>query len=174
MKNVVTKNTVNITFKSLVILIFTRLIPHPPNFTALIAVSIYVPMLCGQKHLYGVILAMILTDLFLGFHPYIFWTWGSIIFIGTISKFYHSVFVRYTSVILGTLAYYIITNFGVWLAGDYGYSISGIFACYTVAIPFLGNSMAAAIFFATIFELLFLFKPIRETIKRINPTLLKI
>ncbi len=38
-------------------LALTRFIPHPPNFTSLIALSFYVPALIGIKYLPAVIIS---------------------------------------------------------------------------------------------------------------------
>ena len=32
---------------------------------------------------------------------------------------------------------FVITNFGVWLLGSYGYTFTGLLTCYILAIPFL-------------------------------------
>jgi len=36
----------------------------------------------------------------------------------------------------GTLLFWIVSNFGVWAGGYYGYSFAGIVECYVMAIPF--------------------------------------
>ena len=63
----------------------SRFLPHPPNFTSLIALSFYVPALLGIKFLPAVVLSFVLTDIFIGFHNTLFFTWGSVITIGFIS-----------------------------------------------------------------------------------------
>ena len=174
MKKLLSKNTITLICISLLMLIVTRLVPHPPNFTALIAVAIYIPILCGRHYIFSVLIAMILTDIIIGFHPYIFWTWGSVILLGTISKYSKNIFIRLASIISGTTIYFIITNFGVWTGGMYGYNINGIISCYTMALPFLGNSLVGSIFYATILESLFIFEPVRKNIKRINPSIFRV
>ena len=66
----------------------SRLIPHPPNFTSLLAISFYIPAIFGRKFIPSVLLSFLLTDLILGFHSLIFFTWGSVLIIGLISKFF--------------------------------------------------------------------------------------
>ena len=46
----------------------SRLIPHPPNFTSLLALSFYVPALLGRKYMPAVVLSFVVTDFFIGFH----------------------------------------------------------------------------------------------------------
>ena len=46
----------------------SRFIPHPPNFTSLMALSFYVPAILGIRYLPALILSFLITDLFIGFH----------------------------------------------------------------------------------------------------------
>ena len=70
------------------ILAASRFIPHPPNFTTLLALSFYVPAILGIKFLPALILSFFITDLFIGFHSLTIFTWGSVMIIGFISKFF--------------------------------------------------------------------------------------
>ena len=56
--------------------------------------------------------------------------------------------------ILFLVGFFIITNFGVWSLGSYGYTLNGLIACYTLALPFLGNSLISTIIFSSIIEIL--------------------
>ena len=58
-------NYLKITFGILIVLSASRFIPHPPNFTALIALSFYIPALLGKKYIPSLLGCFILTDLFL-------------------------------------------------------------------------------------------------------------
>ena len=71
-----------------VALAVTRFIPHPPNFTSLLALSFYVPALLGVRYLPALLICFVLTDLVIGFHSVTFFTWGSVILIGLCSKFF--------------------------------------------------------------------------------------
>ena len=51
-----------------------------------------------------------------------------------------------TFTIAGTLLFFILSNFGTFLSGDYGYSIAGLRECYIMAIPFYKNEMATSFF----------------------------
>ena len=50
------------------VLAASRFIPHPPNFTSLIALSFYIPVIFGIKFLPALIVAFAITDYFIGFH----------------------------------------------------------------------------------------------------------
>ena len=60
----------------------SRFVPHPPNFTSLLALSFYVPAILGLRFIPALVVAFVLTDLIIGFHSVTLFTWGSIIFIG--------------------------------------------------------------------------------------------
>ena len=72
----------------LIALAASRFIPHPPNFTSLLALSFYVPALLGVRYLPALVLSFLLTDFFIGFHTVTLFTWGSVILIGLSSKFF--------------------------------------------------------------------------------------
>ena len=74
-----------------IVLIF-RIIPHPPNFTPVIALSFYLPALFGIKYIFPIILSFFFTDVIIGFHNLVFFTWGSVILIGLISKYFYKTF----------------------------------------------------------------------------------
>ena len=45
----------------------SRFIPHPPNFTSLLALSFYIPALLGIKFIPALLVSFILTDFIIGF-----------------------------------------------------------------------------------------------------------
>ena len=131
----------------------SRFIPHPPNFTSLLALSFYVPAILGIKFLPVVIISFFITDLIIGFHGTTLFTWGSVILIGLISKFFiSSITTRISGALIGASLFFLITNFGVWSLGSYGYSLKGLIACYTLAIPFFGYTVISTTIFSAIIE----------------------
>jgi hypothetical protein len=131
----------------------SRFIPHPPNFTSLLALSFYVPALLGVRYLPALLVGFVITDLLIGFHGVTLFTWGSVILIGLSSKFFtQTILSRISGSMLGACLFFIITNFGVWSLGSYGYTFSGFITCYTLAIPFFAYSLISTLFFSTIIE----------------------
>ena len=131
----------------------SRLIPHPPNFTSLLALSFYVPALLGIRYLPALVGSFLITDIFIGFHSLTLFTWGSVIFIGFSSKFFlSSIYTRVLGALVGALIFFIMTNFGVWSTGSYGYTLSGLIMCYTLAIPFFTYSLISTFVFSGIIE----------------------
>jgi len=137
----------------------SRFIPHPPNFTSLLALSFYIPVLFGIKFLPILLISFIITDFFIGFHGVTLFTWGSVILIGLMSKFFlTSIVNRISGALLGACLFYLITNFGVWSLGSYGYTFEGLVICYTLAIPFFAYSLIST----------FIFSGLIETISKLN------
>ena len=137
----------------LIALSVTRFIPHPPNFTSLIALSFYVPIIFGLKFIPALIICFVLTDFFIGFHSVSLFTWGSVALIGLMSvHFNKGILNRFFGVFSGCLVFFIISNFGVWSLGSYGYYFSGLLTCYILAIPFFGYTLISSLFFSTIIE----------------------
>ena len=137
----------------------SRFIPHPPNFTSLLALSFYIPVLFGIKFLPVLLISFILTDFIIGFHGVTLFTWGSIILIGLMSKFFISSLTnRISGALLGACLFYLITNFGVWSLGSYGYTLGGLVACYTLAIPFFAHTIISTIIFSIVIESIYKLK----------------
>ena len=131
----------------------SRFIPHPPNFTSLLALSFYVPALLGIRYLPALVGSFLITDIFIGFHSLTLFTWGSVILIGFSSKFFlSSIYTRVLGALVGALIFFIMTNFGVWSTGSYGYTLSGLIMCYTLAIPFFTYSLISTFVFSGIIE----------------------
>ena len=137
----------------LAVLSVSRFVPHPPNFTSLIALSFYIPAILGIRYLPALVISFVVTDVVIGLHSITFFTWGSVIIIGLISVYFtSSILSRLSGALLGSLIFYLISNFGVWITGSYGYTIEGLIACYTLAIPFFGYTLVSTIVFSAIIE----------------------
>jgi len=131
----------------------SRFIPHPPNFTSLIALSFYVPVLLGLRYLPALLISFAITDLIIGYHTGTHWTWGSVLVIGLMSQYFNKTLSwRLSGALLGATIFFIITNFGVWTTGMYEYTIRGFIECYTLAIPFFTYSVLSTFLFAAIIE----------------------
>lgn len=148
----------------ILILALARLIPHPPNFTPIIAVAI----LSGYffKNIYisflTLIISMLIADIFLGFHSNIFFVYISLLIISyTFFKIGEKI--NYKNLIFysffGSLVFFIISNFGVWLLGEmYEKNLTGIIECYILAIPFFGNTFLSTLIFS--YPSIFLYRSI--------------
>lgn len=148
-------NNIKIILSVLLLLSVSRFIPHPPNFTSLIALSFYVPALFGLRYVPVVVLTFLITDLFIGFHSTILFTWGSVMLIGLTSRFLkNTILSRMSGSLLGAIIFFVVTNFGVWVSGFYGYSLKGFIQCYIMAIPFFTHTIVSTIIFSALIECL--------------------
>ena len=133
----------------------SRFIPHPPNFTSLIALSFYVPAFFGRKYIFALLLSFFITDLIIGFHNTLFFTWGSIVLIGYISNFFiKNINYRICGVLFSAFIFFVVSNFGVWfVSGFYDYNFNGLIECYLMAIPFFNYTLISTLLFSLIIEL---------------------
>ena len=144
----------------IVILAFARLIPHPPNFTPIIAVAIISGYFFKNINLSLLILlaAMLISDLFIGFYENVISVYASLLFITFV---FHKISkkINFKNLFIygfaGSLIFFIVSNFGVWALGSLGVndlayekSLTGLIECYILAIPFFGNTFLSTIIFA--------------------------
>ena len=133
-------------------IMFFRYIPHLPNFTPVLAMTFYGTIIFGRHSLVFIVLAFALSDVFIGFHNQLFWTWGSLFLIGFIGPFFKGLFGRFTGVFLSSLTFFMLTNLGVFLSGYYGFGFESLVLCYTLAIPFFTNTLTSTIIFTILIE----------------------
>ena len=135
------------------VLALSRFVPHPPNFTSLMALSFYVPVFLGLRFIPALLISFAITDLIIGYHTGTHWTWGSVLLIGLISQYFtKNLTWRLSGALLGACIFFVVTNFGVWVSGMYGYSLCGLISCYVLAIPFFTYSIISTLFFSLIIE----------------------
>jgi len=152
-------NYIKISLGIFVALAASRFIPHPPNFTSLLALSFYVPALLGIRYIPALIISFLITDLFIGLHGITLFTWGSVILIGLLSKnFSKNLLSRISGSLIGACIFFIVTNFGVWSLGSYGYTANSLILCYTLAIPFFAYSLISTFIFSGIIEVFYKFQ----------------
>jgi hypothetical protein len=166
MKKSFIRNFVLISFLSIII---SRLLPHPPNFTSTIAVAFYLPTLFGAKFIIVALSAFIISDLILGLHSLVFFTWGSLFLIAYYAKYFKKFYFRIFGVSLSCIIFFLVSNFGVWTSsGLYTKNLEGLVTCYTMAIPFLQTSLIGTIIFSILIELLLCLNNTKSFIKRVN------
>ncbi len=136
--------------------VFSRLMPHPPNFTPLLAIALYSGFSFKNKFLFIIPLTgMLISDFFLGYYSSIIWVYLSLLimfYLGYIlsSKYSFKNLILLSSV--SSVLFFVVSNFGVWLGGWYGYDFSGFITCYIAAIPFFHNTLFSTIIYASIFH----------------------
>ena len=139
-----------------IILALSRLIPHPPNFTPVLASAIMAPMLIKDR-LFGIaipIVAMFISDIMIGFHPYQFSVYATILTIALISPMRKNYKILGIMAVCGSLWFFLTTNFTVWIIWDYyPKTLEGLITCYTLALPFFGYTLISTVIFSFIIEI---------------------
>jgi len=125
-----------------------RLLPHPPNVTPVAALALFGGAHFQDKRLaFGApLLAMLLSDLVLGFHsllPLVYVTFAATVLMGMFLSQRRSLLAAAGAAAGASTLFFLVTNFGVWAGGTlYPMSISGLITCFVAAVPFYGYSIA--------------------------------
>lgn len=136
--------------------VIVRLIPHPPNFTPITALALFGATTFNNRFVGTLVplLAMAISDLYLGFYSISIWVYSAFFLISLLGTFFKEI--KMKNILVGSLIFFIVTNFGVWLTG-YPKSIEGLLLCYTMALPFFLNSIIGDLFFSYILKYSFKF-----------------
>lgn len=136
--------------------VIIRLLPHPPNFSPIFAMTLFGGAYIDNKKTAFLLplAAMIVSDLFFGLHSLIPVVYGAIAII-TALGFLLKNKVRPSTVIgaslLGSLIFYIISNFAVWsLLGTYPQTPAGLVSCYVAALPYFKNTLISGLFYSAL------------------------
>lgn len=134
---------------------FSRLIPHPANFTAVAAMALFGGTYLSKKQSLMVpMAALLLSDLALGFHNtmiFVYVAFALIVILGWGLKDQKSVFKVATFSLVSSSLFFVISNFGVWLMeGFYAPTWQGLVTCFVAAIPFFQNQLAGDLMFTAV------------------------
>ena len=134
-------------------LTLSRLIPHPPNFTPILGMAVFSGAIISKRYIAYLVplAAMLLSDLYLGFHasmPIIYFSLALCVLIGTFIEARVSILNSFLSISFGVLIFFLITNFMVWYgSGMYETNFSGLMTCYYMALPFVQNSFISSLLY---------------------------
>ena len=127
-------------------LTISRLIPHEPNFTPILSISILgflFSTILSVKVLI-VLGSMFFSDLIIGTHDFILYVYFSLIILIIFSNSKNYIYM----IFFGPLIFFIITNFGVWLNSSYyTKNINGLIESFYMAIPFFKNTILSTFFY---------------------------
>jgi hypothetical protein len=151
----------------------TRVLPHPPNFTAVGAMALLAGA-CLSNRLLSLLIPMIalfITDLALGFHNTMWAVYGATgltVMLGwLISK--RQNFLNVTAASLASiLLFFLITNSAMWVVGFfvsdgfYPQTLTGLTASIAAGIPFLDESMISQLLYTGVLFGAFHFLRVRK------------
>ena len=146
--------------KAVVLLIglaaLARLLPHPPNFTPVLAMALFAGSYIADRRLAVLVplLAMVITDAVIGWHATLPYVYGALVVTVGIGMWMANRRTAMTVVgatLVGSLLFFSVTNSGVWVSqGLYPHNPAGLLACYVAALPFLQTSLLGDLFYAAL------------------------
>lgn len=134
-----------------VLAIFSRLIPHPWNGTALIAAVAFAgSRLPSRLAMIVAFSSLVISDLILGWHSTVLFSYlamALIIGFVKLAKAQSSKGMIFSSIV-ASMIFFLVSNFGVWLIdGMYAFNLSGLMNSYIMGIPFLKNQLISDVVF---------------------------
>jgi len=169
MNKILTKNTVLPVALLIVLAAITRLIPHPFNFTAIGAMALFSGANFKDKRFAYLmpISAMIITDLFLGFHFSILPVYACFAFtvwLGTRISSKQSVLNVGSSSLVSSIIFFLVTNLPLWYIDQqlYPMNLQGTLQSYTMALPFFSNQILGDLFYNGVLFSLYHFVVVRQ------------
>ncbi len=142
--------------------IFSRIIPHIPNFTPVLSFVLFCGAIIPDKK-FGIILPLstfAISDLALeylfgyGFHTTMLYIYFSLIIIALFGQILLDIknpknLAKIS--VFSSCTFFIFSNLGVFLSGGYPFTLDGLVTCYIMAIPFFVNTLMSTIFYSFIF-----------------------
>lgn len=144
----------------IVLAVASRLLPHPPNFAPITGIALFAAVKLNKKIIAILVplFCLFITDLILGLswiNLFVYAAFGMISWIGMRQKK-----VSIPTVLGSSLLFFVVSNFGVWLL-YYPATLEGLIACFTLAIPFFGNTIAGDLVYTAV--LFYGFSAIKNT-----------
>ncbi|MCA9391776.1 hypothetical protein KC614_01040 [candidate division WWE3 bacterium] len=137
--------------------VVSRVVPHAPNFTPVSAIILFSCLFFDKKLVFLIpILTMLVSDVLIGTHTSMLYTWGAFLLVGVIGYFTLRMGLSAKRVLVASLAssiiFYVVSNFGVWMEGWlYPQTFQGLVECYVMAIPFFRNTLLGDLFYSGMF-----------------------
>ncbi len=164
---------INLRFATIVLMIlvavFSRLIPHPPNFAPIGAIALFGGAYFANRFFsfFIPLFAIWLSDLvinntiyakyyngFTWFHSGFYWTYGAIA-LTVIIGFFISKKIKISTIFLSATAasilFFLISNFSCWPGNPlYAQNFNGLLNCYAAGIPFFNGTLMGNIFYSAL------------------------
>ncbi|MCL4404120.1 hypothetical protein M1432_02150 [Patescibacteria group bacterium] len=142
-----------LSFLVVALIVGQRLVPHEPNISAVLAVSLFAGAYLSEKWAtMSVFGALVLSDAILKNERFgiMAFVYGALLLIA-IMGFALKGKVRVGNVIglsiVSAIAFFLITNFGVWVLPDsfYPHTRAGLIECFAAAVPFFWRTLASTL-----------------------------
>jgi hypothetical protein len=131
--------------------IAARLLPHAPNFTPLMASTLFAAAMLRHRGLAVLVpfVAMPISDLVIGpddwrIKAVIYATMLLPVFAGVLARRHRLIFSVAPAMLSCSLIFFVTTNFAVWaFSGMYSLDWAGLITCYIAALPYLKQTVAS-------------------------------
>ncbi len=135
----------------LILGIASRLVIHVPNFTPVLALALFGGVyLSPRRAVVMPLVLMMVSDLLIGGHNTIFFTWGSVALISLLGLLIRSRknFRNIAGMsILSAILFFVVTNIGVWLM-MYPKTVIGLQMCFLAALPFFRDTLVSTLVYS--------------------------
>ncbi len=138
----------------LAVTVASRVIPHPWNFTPMIAIALFAGARLERAWLaaLAVLACLALGDVAVGVFPYsgMAWVYAPMLAIALLGR---TLVTRRTlpATLVAALGagalFFVVSNFGVWLGALYPHTPAGLADCYVAALPFYRNQIVGDLLF---------------------------
>ena len=133
----------------------SRVFPHIPNFTPIAAMALFGGAYLKDKRLAFIVpmAAMLLSDLFIGFHNtmiYVYAAFAFTTFIGLGLRKGVKVGTLFIASLASSVIFFLVTNFGVWAANGFQSGAIGMISTYVLGVPFFRMTLLGDLFYNTI------------------------
>ena len=157
---------------SIIILLaaFTRIMPHPPNFSPMAAIGLFGAAHFAKKWqaFFIPLIGIWISDLVINNYVYsssssnivwfysgFYWQYMSYILIIFAGLFIFNRGISLTKTFGGMISssgiFFLVSNFGVWTGGTmYPKNFGGLITCYAAGVPFIHNTIISDVLFTTV------------------------
>lgn len=122
-----------------------RILPHPWNFTPLVAIGLYAGAKSAKTRtgILATLGALLVSDIVLGFYGGMWWVYGASlvpVLLGRLVRRREGVGTIAAGGLAASLSFFAITNFMVWATGHtYPHTLAGLATCFAAGVPFYRN-----------------------------------
>ena len=154
MKN---KNTIIVFVTLFLLAVLSRWVSHLWNFTLVGGAFVFAAAYFSDRKISTMLMlvTMLVSDYIIGFHSQMVSVYlGYLVMLGfgSMLSLQSNRFKILGYTLAGTLAFYLVTNFGVWLEGAlYPKTLAGLVDCYVMAIPFYRNQLMSDVLSSVLF-----------------------